>query len=102
MKSILRIAVAAVAALSFSVFAATVDEAQLPLTDGTIKKLDPAAAKVTIAHGTIANLNMPPMTMTFKARKPELLAKLKAGDKVRFRAVEADGILTVISIDAAK
>jgi len=73
-----------------------------PLTDGVIKKLDPASGKVTIAHGQIANLDMPPMTMRFKAETPSILKPWKEGDKIRFRAVDAKGVLTVISIEAAK
>jgi Cu/Ag efflux protein CusF len=77
-------------------------EGHLPQTDGVIKKLDLAAGKVTIAHGEIANLKMPPMTMSFKARDPAMLKPWKEGDKVRFRSAEVKGTLTVISIEAAK
>ena len=77
-------------------------EGHLPQTDGVIKKLDLAGGKVTIAHGEIANLKMPPMTMSFKARDPALLKPWKEGDKVRFRSAEVKGTLTVISIEAAK
>lgn len=73
-----------------------------PLSDGVIKKIDAAGGKVSIAHGEIANLKMPPMTMTFKAKSPELLKGWKEGDKVRFRAAEVKGDLTVVSIEAAK
>ena len=77
-------------------------EGHLPQTDGVIKKLDLAAGKVTIAHGEIVNLKMPPMTMSFKARDPAMLKPWKEGDKVRFRSAEVKGTLTVISIEAAK
>ena len=74
----------------------------LPLTDGVIKKIDMAGGKVTIAHGEIVNLNMPPMTMSFRAKDPAMLKPWKEGDKVRFRSAEVKGALTVISIEAAK
>jgi Cu(I)/Ag(I) efflux system protein CusF len=77
-------------------------EGHLPQTDGVIKKLDLAAGRVTIAHGEIVNLKMPPMTMSFKARDPAMLKPWKEGDKVRFRSAEVKGALTVISIEAAK
>lgn len=73
-----------------------------PSTEGVIKKVDAAAGKVTIAHGEIANLKMPPMTMSFKAKDPAMLKKWKEGDKIRFRATDAKGVLTVDSIEAAK
>lgn len=72
------------------------------LTEGVIKKLDLASAKVTIAHGEIANLNMPPMTMRFKAETPTLLKPWKEGDKIRFHAEEVKGALIVTRIEAAK
>ena len=77
-------------------------EGHLPQTDGVIKKLDLAAGKVTIAHGEIVNLKMPPMTMSFKAKDPAMLKPWKEGDKVRFRSADVKGTLTVISIEAAK
>ncbi len=101
MKSFVRLfaALAILLSLAFSVQA---QEGPLPLTDGVIKKLDLAAGKVTIAHGDIANLNMPAMTMSFKARTPALLKPWKEGDKIRFRAADVKGVLTVTSIEAAK
>ncbi len=103
MKSFVRL-FAALATLLFLSFAAHAQahEGHLPLTDGVIKKVDVAAGKVTIAHGEIKNLSMPPMTMSFKAKTPELLKSWKAGDKVRFRAADVKGELTVVSIEAAK
>jgi Cu/Ag efflux protein CusF len=40
--------------------------------------------------------------MTFKAKSPEVLKGWKEGDKVRFRSAEVKGVLTVVSIEAAK
>jgi Cu/Ag efflux protein CusF len=93
----------ALLAMLFSVpVFAQAHEGHLPLTDGVIKKLDAAAGKVTIAHGAIVNLDMPAMTMSFKAKTPTVLAKWKEGDKIRFRAADVGGVLTVVSIEAAK
>jgi len=75
---------------------------QVPQVDGVIRKLDQASGTVTITHGELPNLGMGPMTMSFKAKPPSMLKKWKEGDKIRFRAVEAKGVLTVISIEAAK
>ncbi|MBI5107268.1 MAG: copper-binding protein [Rhodocyclales bacterium] len=72
------------------------------MSEGTIRKLDLSAGKVSIAHGEIANLKMPPMTMTFSAGDPAMLKGFKEGDKVRFRAAEVGGKLTVVGIEAAK
>ena len=96
MKSILRALAIAALVVPFSVHAA--DE----LSEATVKKVDPAAGTVTLAHGPIANLGMPPMTMMFKAKDKAMLKKVKAGDKVRFRAEETGGAYTVVRIEAAK
>ncbi len=103
MKYLLRLfaALATLLLLSVSAFAQA-HEGHLPLTEGVIKKIDLPAGKVTIAHGEIVNLKMPPMTMSFKARDPAILKPWKEGDKIRFRAAEVKGELTVTSIEAAK
>jgi Cu/Ag efflux protein CusF len=56
------------ASLILSATPALAAAAAEPLSDGVVKKLDLPAGKVTIAHGEIVNLKMPPMTMSFKAR----------------------------------
>lgn len=96
MKSILRALAIAALVVPFSIHAA--DE----LSEATVKKVDAAAGTVTLAHGPIANLGMPPMTMMFKAKDKAMLKKVKAGDKVRFRAEETGGAYTVVRIEAAK
>jgi Cu/Ag efflux protein CusF len=100
MKSFVR-SLAALATLLFLAFSVQAHDGHLPLIDGVIKKIDPAAGKVTIAHAEITNLNMPAMTMSFKT-KTAVLGNWKEGDKIRFRATEVGGALTVISIEAAK
>jgi Cu/Ag efflux protein CusF len=60
--------------------------AQAAQTEGEVRKVDKAAGKITLKHGEIKNLEMPPMTMVFTAKDPALLDKVKAGDKVRFHA----------------
>ncbi len=54
---------------------------------GVVKKLDPKAGVVTIAHEPINSLNWPAMTMGFKVKDAMLLGKLEEGKKVRFRFV---------------
>lgn len=61
----------------------------MPLSEGVIRKVDVASGKVTIRHGELANLGMPPMTMTFASDR-SMLKSYKVGDKVRFRAERSD------------
>jgi Cu/Ag efflux protein CusF len=72
------------------------------LTEGEVRKVDKDAKKVTIKHGEIKNLDMPPMTMVFSVKHDAVLDKVKVGDKVRFKAVDDGGKLTVVEIQAAK
>lgn len=72
------------------------------LTAGEIKKIDAEQGKVTIKHEAIQNLDMPPMTMVFRASNPELLKKAQVGDKIQFRAENVAGGFVVIDIQPAK
>lgn len=82
--------------------AASSSLAQGTLSDGEVRKVDKEAGKITLKHGEIKNLEMPPMTMVFGVKEPGLLEKLKVGDKVQFRAANEGGKLTVTEIQPAK
>ncbi|PQA78567.1 copper-binding protein [Rhodoferax sp. TS-BS-61-7] len=71
------------------------------MSSGEIRKVDKAASKITIKHGEIKNLDMPPMTMVFQVRDPALLEKAKSGDKVRFSAELKDGAYILTAVEAA-
>ena len=70
------------------------------MTDGEVRKVDKEAGKVTLKHGPLVNLDMPGMTMVFKATNPEMLDGLKEGSKVRFSADRINGALTITQIEA--
>jgi Cu(I)/Ag(I) efflux system periplasmic protein CusF len=72
------------------------------MTEGEVRKVDAAARKITLKHGPIKNLDMPAMTMVFDVPDAALLAKVKAGDKVRFVAANPGGKLTVTDIQPVK
>ena len=72
------------------------------MTDGEIRKVDPATKKITIKHGELKNLDMPPMTMVFQVQDPAMLDKVKAGDKVKFRADKINGAYTVVEMETVK
>lgn len=69
---------------------------------GEVKKVDKEAQKITLKHGEIKNLEMPPMTMVFKVAEPAMLDKVKAGDKVHFQVEKRDGVFTVTTLEAVK
>ena len=70
----------------------------VPLSEGEIRKVDKENGKVTINHGPIANLDMPPMTMVFRVKDPALLDRVKAGDAIRFKAEKLDGSYTLVEL----
>lgn len=72
------------------------------LADGQVRRVDKSAGKITLQHGPIKNLDMPPMTMVFQAADPAFLDRVKAGDKVRFTVVEKSGTYIITSIEPAK
>ncbi len=71
------------------------------MTAGEIRKVDKDAAKLTIKHGELKNLDMPAMTMVFQVKDKAWLDKLKAGDKVRFKA-EKEGSAYVVTVIEAQ
>ncbi len=71
------------------------------MVDGEVRKVDKAAAKVTLKHGEIKSLEMPGMTMVFQVKDPAMLDAVKAGDKVRFKAEKAGSSFVVTELAPA-
>src|SRR5690606_12210840 len=76
--------------------------AEASLAEGTVKKIDKSAGKLTIAHGPLESLGMPAMTMAFRTAEPDLLDQVKVGDKIRFAVERVGGALTVTAIEPAQ
>ena len=72
------------------------------MTEGEVRKVDLESKKITLKHGAIKNLDMPPMTMVFGVKDAAMLNGVKAGDKVRFVASNDGGKMTVTEMQAAK
>lgn len=73
-----------------------------PRSDGEVRKIDKAQGKLTLRHGPLDHLGMPPMTMVFKVAEPQLLDGLKEGDKVSFSVEKRNGVFTVTAIEPAR
>lgn len=74
--------------------------AEAQWVDGTVRKVDAAARKLTLQHGPLPRLGMPPMTMQFAVADGIALDTLQAGAQVRFDADAVDGALTVMRLEA--
>ena len=72
------------------------------MSEGEIRKVSKDTGKLTIKHGEIKSLDMPPMTMVFTARDPAMLDKVAVGDKVRFVVIDEGGKMVVTEILPAK
>ena len=72
--------------------------AQTPSSDGEVTKIDKVQAKITLRHGEIKSLDMPPMTMVFRVTDSKLLDAVAVGDRVRFSAAKIDGAYTVTAL----
>lgn len=99
MNALKPILLAAVLALGSGVQAqtsATPDQ----FTEGEVRKVDKEQKKITLKHGAIKNLDMPPMSMVFQVNDAAAFDKFKAGDKVRFKAVSDAGKFVVVDIQA--
>ena len=59
-----------------------------PPAEAEVRKVDKEAGKVTLKHGEIRNLDMPPMTMVFQVKDAAMLEKVKVGDKVTVKFAE--------------
>jgi Cu/Ag efflux protein CusF len=69
--------------------------------DGEVRKVDKDGRKLTIRHGEIKSLDMPPMTMVFQVRDRAILDKLKAGDRIRFTVEDSATGLVVTDVRPA-
>lgn len=76
--------------------------ANTAVSEGEIKKIDKQAGKLTIKHGPLVNLDMPPMTMVFTAKEPSQLDAVKVGDKIRFVAERSGRTLQASQLETLK
>lgn len=67
--------------------------------DGEVRKVDTDAGKITVRHGEIKNLDMPPMQMSFRVSDPTWLQAVQVGDKIRFTADKVNGQYTITSLE---
>ncbi|BBU53886.1 MULTISPECIES: copper-binding protein [Mameliella] len=96
MKTLLALAVALVTA--GAALAETAHNGAMPMSQGTITKIDLKWKKITIDHGPLENLDMPAMKMVFDLSDPTMLEGLAEGQSVDFAADRVNGKLTVTEI----
>jgi Cu/Ag efflux protein CusF len=83
LRAYLRACVKASAGVLLVVLASA---AQAQWANGEIRRIDAQNLRLTIKHGEIKALDMPPMTMVFYVKDPVLLQGLAVQDTVEFQA----------------
>lgn len=90
--------IASVTLAASALLAAAPAPALAQSTDAEVMKIDRPQQKLTLKHGEIRNLDMPPMTMVFRVQDPAMLDAVKVGDKVKFDADKVGGQYTVTKL----
>ncbi len=93
-KSLSVLAVISLVFLTSPVFS----DSHLPLVTGEVKKVKTKSGKITIKHEPIPNLDMPSMTMVFRADEGVDISQFEKGDIVAFTVEDKNGKMYVISI----
>lgn len=76
--------------------------ASATLAEGEVRRVDRAQGRLTLRHGPIESLNMPPMTMVFRVQDPAWLEGLKPGDNIRFQAERVNGTYTITRLERGR
>jgi Cu(I)/Ag(I) efflux system periplasmic protein CusF len=86
-----------------AVFPAVAQQGVAPadMSTAEVRKIDLDTKKITLKHGEIKSLDMPPMTMVFQVKDAAMLDKLKPGDKVRFVAQKSPTGFLITQMEAA-
>ena len=69
------------------------------LSEGEVVRWNAVTRRITLRHGELRNLDMPPMTMVFRVRETPADAVLVPGARVRFLAERDVGGLVVSRIE---
>jgi Cu(I)/Ag(I) efflux system periplasmic protein CusF len=104
---LLSLALGALTAVATAATAQTTEarasaDAEPAWSQAVVRRVDPITGKVSLKHGEIRNLDMPPMSMVFTATPPSQLQGIAVGDTVRFVADDVDGVLVVTRIEVQR
>lgn len=69
-----------------------------PWAEAEVRRIDPRGGRMSLRHGPIPNMDMPPMTMFFQVSDPAMLEQVKVGDRIRFTADKVNNQYTVMQI----
>jgi len=81
---------------------AAAEQKSAAMADGEVRRIDREAKKITLRHGEIKNLDIPPVAMVFHVQDAALLDKIRTGDKVKFQAEKAGSAYIVVAIEPVR
>ena len=73
-------------------------DGHLPEVEAEVRRIDQNAGKITLRHGNIPNLDMPPMTMVFVVDERASMDGLETGDRILVTVEQIEGAYVVKSI----
>ena len=76
--------------------------AEIPLTAAEVRRVDRAAARLTLRHEEIRHIDMPPMTMVFAVADAAMLEGLSPGMAVLVRVERREGGLVITRIEPVR
>ena len=77
--------------------------AQSEIINGQVTRIDQSAGKITLRHGPMPKFELDEgHTMVFRVQDPEILKRVKVGDKIKFEADRINGQFTVTKIQKGK
>ena len=74
------------------------EKTETAYTVGEVKRVDLSLGKITIKHGFIKNLDMPPMTMVFTVKEKSMLKEVSPGDQIRFFVISDSGKMVITEL----
>ncbi|NDY89667.1 copper-binding protein [Ideonella livida] len=92
----------AAACLGMGAFPAHAAEPASDEGDGEVRRLDPGAGRITIRHGGLVHLDVPPMALTFRVSPPSLMQGLNVGDLVEFRVEKVEGTFVITRLQKSR
>jgi Cu(I)/Ag(I) efflux system periplasmic protein CusF len=101
-RRVARICAAILAAVATSAFGQALVPERFGPNEGRVLEIDKSAGEITIRHGYLPELSMDPMSMIFVVADPALLDRVKAGDRVKFKAGLVAGRFAVVAIAPLK
>lgn len=97
---IMAVAIGAMNAFVGSAFAHDdPNEPQRYITTGEVQKVDMKKQTITLKHEPLKNLGAPAATKAFPVKNPDMLKKVKPGDKVLFSARNINGTVMISTLE---